>query len=147
MSIDLTQSEADELIALPKRPSDDRLHQFPPPGEKLVIPFESIDRSEDFVMDVTRSRMDFSKVTYQNRGRVVVVLLRLDLNGSPHRNPDDEVIPCPHLHTYREGYGDKWACPLPEGKFGSLTDLAQTFFDFLTLCNVVERPTLQTGLF
>ena len=34
MSIDLTQSEADKLIAMPKRPSDDQLHQFPPPPEK-----------------------------------------------------------------------------------------------------------------
>jgi hypothetical protein len=37
--------------------------------------------------------------------------MRLDLDGPPHRNPDDEEIPWPHLHVYREGYGDKWASP------------------------------------
>jgi len=65
--------------------------------------------------------MDFSRITYQNRGRAVVVLLRLDLKGSPLRNPNDEVIPCPHLHIYREGFGDKWAYPLAEGNSAAST--------------------------
>jgi hypothetical protein len=147
MSIDLTQAEADALISMPKRPSTSDLQQFPSPGGKLVIPLESIDRSEDFLLDITRSRMDFSRITYQNRGRMIIGLLRLDLKGSPHRNPDDTTVPCPHLHIYREGYGDKWAFLLPGGKFGNLDDLFQTFFDFLAVCNVVEHPALQTGLF
>jgi hypothetical protein len=147
MSLDLTQAEADELMAMPKRATDDRTQQFPSLGGKLVLKLESIDKSEDFLLDVTRSRMDFARITYQNRGRVVVVLKRLDLSGSPHRNPDDEIIPCPHLHTYREGYGDKWAEPLAIGKFTNLDDLYLTFQEFLAACNVVEGPTIQTGLF
>jgi len=53
MSILLTQAEADALIAMPKRPSDDKVQQFPAPGERLLIPLVSLDRSEDFLLDVT----------------------------------------------------------------------------------------------
>jgi hypothetical protein len=147
MSIDLTQSEADELIAMPKHPTDENTVQFPSSGERLVIPLVSTDKTEDFLLDVTRSRIDLAKITYQNRGRVVVVLLRLDLNGAPHRNPDGHQMPCPHLHIYREGFGDKWAFPLPAGKFANLGDMTQTLSDFMDECNVTVKPTIQTGFF
>ena len=61
--------------------------------------------------------------------------------------PDGEVIVGPHLHVYRENYGDKWAYPLPPGKFENLDDLYQTFDDFMTECNVVEPPRMNPGLF
>ena len=73
--------------------------------------------------------------------------MRLDIQGAPHRNPDGEVIPCPHLHIYRENFGDKWAFPLPASKFQHLGDLYQTFEDFMAECNVIETPKMQTGLF
>jgi hypothetical protein len=147
MSIDLNQAEANQLMAMPKRASTDGIQQFPSLGGRLVIELESVDKSEDFLLDVTRSRIDFSRINYQNRGRVVVVLKRLDLNGAPHRNPDDQVIPCPHLHTYREGFGDKWAEPVPDGMFSDLDDLSQTLREFMIECHVVEPPMIQAGLF
>jgi hypothetical protein len=45
-----------------------------------------------------------TKATYQNSARQVIILMRLDLDRLPHRNPDDTEVPCPHLHQYREGY-------------------------------------------
>lgn len=147
MSIDLTQAEADQLIAMPKRTCNEDVQIFPSLGDKLVIEFESVDKTEDFLLDVSRSRIDFCRITYQNRGRIVVVLKRLDLNGPPHRNPDDQVVPCPHLHTYRGGYGDKWAEPVPPGKYSNLTDLSQTLGEFMAECNVVNAPAIQTRLF
>lgn len=106
-----------------------------------------MDKREDFLLDVTRMQINVSKVNYQNRVRQVVVLMRLDLGGSPHRNPDGETIACPHLHIYREGYGDKWAFPVPAGKFKDLSNLFETLQDFMTECNVVEAPKIQGGLF
>jgi MoaA/NifB/PqqE/SkfB family radical SAM enzyme len=73
--------------------------------------------------------------------------MRLDIDGAPHRNPDGELIPCPHLHIYRENFGDKWAYPLPQGKFRNLSDLFRTFEDFMAECNVVDPPRMQAGLF
>jgi MoaA/NifB/PqqE/SkfB family radical SAM enzyme len=147
MSVNLPQPEADALIAVAKRRADDGERKFPPPGDRLVVPLVSIDKREDFLLDITRSQINFAKITHQNRARQVVVLMRLDIDGAPHRNPDGEVIPCPHMHIYRENFGDKWAHPLPVGKFNNLGDLFRTLEDFMTECNVVEPPRIQMGLF
>jgi hypothetical protein len=79
--------------------------------------------------------------------RQIIVLLRLDVNGAPHRNPDGVEVPCPHIHVYREDYGDKWAFPIPPGKFENLDDLNMTLDDFLTECNVIEGPIIQAAIF
>lgn len=104
--INLTQAEADSLIAMEKHRLDDTVVLFPGPGERISIPLTSQDKRENFMLDVTRSQIKLTKATYQNRARQAIVLMRLDLDGPPHRNPDDTEIPCPHLHIYREGYGE-----------------------------------------
>ena len=83
----------------------------------------------------------------QNRGRQVVVLVRLDLGGAPHRNPDDVEVPAPHLHVYREGYGDKWAMAVPRDRFRDLADVWTALEDFLRFCNVTQPPHIERGLF
>ena len=105
----------------------------------------SLDNREDFLLDITRSQINVAKIAHQNRARHVVILMRLDIQGAPHRNPDAEVIPCPHLHIYREDFGDKWAFRLPAGKFRHLGDLYQTVEDFMTECNVIERLKCKQG--
>ena len=96
---------------------------------------------------MTRSQIKLTKATYQNRARAMIVLLRLDLDGPPHRNPDGVNIPCPHLHIYREGYGDKWATPAPLSIYGDTLDLFSTFEVFMKRCNITAPPTIQKGLF
>jgi hypothetical protein len=105
--INLTQEEADKLIAMEKRSADTEERLFPAPGESIAIPLTSLDKRESFMLDVTRARIRITKANYQNRARATIVLMRLDLDGAPHRNPDGEEIPCPHLHIYHEGWGDK----------------------------------------
>ena len=83
----------------------------------------------------------------QNRGRQVIVLVRLDLGGPPHRNPDGEEIPTPHLHVYRAGYGDKWAVAVPSASFRAVGDLWTTLEDFMQFCNITEPPHIERGLF
>ena len=143
----LTQVEADVLIAAEKHRSDEGHHQFPMRGESLSVPLHSADRRENFLLDLSRGRIDLRKVKMQNRGRQVVVLVRLDLGGAPHRNPDDEEIPAPHLHLYREGFGDKWAVPLPHDRFRNPVDGWATFEDFLQFCNITRPPHIQRELF
>jgi hypothetical protein len=107
--INLTQTEADALIAMGKyRVNDDRW-DYPMSGGSISVPLISADRRENFILDVSRGKINLAKGTYQNRARQVVVLVRLDFGGQPHRNPDGEELQSPHLHVYREGYGDKWA--------------------------------------
>jgi hypothetical protein len=71
----------------------------------------------------------------------------LDLDGPPHRNPDDVEVPCPHLHIYREGYGDRWAIPAPIDRYANTEDLFLTFEAFIIHCNITEPPKIQMGLF
>ena len=113
--IDLTQEEADALIAMPKNRTNDEVVFYPGPGKPVAIPLVSDDKRENFLLDIRRGR--------------------IDLGGAPHRNPDGEEIACPHLHVYKEGYGTKWAKPVPPDKFPNAEDLWKTLQDFMGYCN------------
>lgn len=145
--IKLTQAEADALIAMEKRRASDERVDFPMGGQSVVLPLHSADRREQFLLDLSRGRIDLLKVKMQNRGRQVVVLVRLDLGGAPHRNPDGEEISVPHLHVYREGYGDKWAVAVPADRFTATSDVWRTLEEFLRFCNVTQPPHIDRGLF
>src|SRR4051812_1802721 len=97
-STEIIQSEADMLIEMEKRFVDDEDWTFPPAGQRIALELTSLDKRENFMLDVTRGQLKLTKATYQNRARAAIILLRLDLDGPPHRNPDGEEIPCPHLH-------------------------------------------------
>ncbi len=143
----LTQTEADALIAMAKHRFDNSEWDYPDLGGMMSVPLVSADRREQFVLDVGRARIDLAKGTYQNRGRQVVVWVRLDFGGASHRNPDGEEIRSPHLHLYRQGFGDKWATEaLPDG-FADLADPWRTLADFMRYCNIVEPPIIRRGLF
>jgi hypothetical protein len=145
--IDLTQAEADALIAMEKHRVDRKEWDYPDAGGGISIPLVSSNRREQFLLDLWRGRIDLAKGTYQNRARHVVVLVRLDFAGAPHRNPDGKEIGSPHLHVYREGLGDKWAEPVPTGYFGDLTNPWRMLDDFMRYCNIVEPPNIRRGLF
>lgn len=143
----LTQSEAEALIRLRKvRKSDDH-YAFPLPGEPLTIPIISQNRQENFLIDINRGRIQFTKCSYQERYQQTIVLIRLDIDGPRHSNPDvvnvplphlepynGQTIDCPHLHLYVEGYMVKWAIPAPTINF-----LTQTIYikPCMTSSNIV----------
>jgi hypothetical protein len=145
--INLTQAEADALIAVAKVKVNDDVWEYPALGGSICVPLSSIDRRENFLLDVSRGRIDLLKGTYQNRARQVVVLVRLDFGGPPHRNPDGEEVGCPHLHTYREGFGHKWAAPVAVNVFPRVDDLWRTLQDFMQYCNITQPPIIRRGLF
>lgn len=143
---ELTQAEADSLIAVKKIRVDDKTWNYPGLGGSVSIPLTSIDGRERFILDMRRGRIDLAKGSYQNRGRRVVPLVRLCFGGSPHVNLNDEEVESPHLHIYREGYGDKWALPPPDDKFPNLGDQWRTFHNFMRLCNIVTPPNVRREL-
>jgi hypothetical protein len=145
--IDIPQAEADALIAMEKQRVEDKSWLFPEAGGSLAIALTSPDKRENFILDIARGRIKLSKASYQNRARQAIILLRLDLGGAPHRNPDDQEIPCPHLHMYREGYGDKWAIPAPVDRYPNVQDLFSTFEAFMRHCNISNPPVIDKGLF
>lgn len=156
----LTQAEAEALFALPKKPKSDEPYNFPFAGNKLLIEFLSLDGREMFLFNITRASIEVAKCTYQKRARKMEVLRRLDVGGSSHPNPDVKSvpfeflapyngaeIPCPHLHVFIEGYGDKWAIPAPPELVNPGNDLYRTMENFLRHCNVQEMPNIERGLF
>ena len=145
--IDITQAEADALIAIEKHYLEDKVWLFPQSGGRLSVELFSPDRRENFMLDITRAQIKLTKATYQNRARQVIILMRLDLESPPHRNPDDQEIACPHLHVYREGFGDKWAAPASLDQYPNPQDLFSTFEAFMRHCNVTKAPHIEKGLF
>lgn len=151
----LSQAEADKLRAIEKKRSDETRRIFPVAGEKLTIPILSMDGREKFQLDISRGRIRLAKCTYQERYQSINILVRLDLDGPPHPNPDVNVVPLkflapyngqtlkpPHLHLYVEGFLDKWAIPLPTD-FTAPNDLFTTFQEFCTFCNISLMPLIK----
>jgi hypothetical protein len=157
----LTQSEADALIALKKKRASNDTYSFPSSGEILTIPIISIDGRESFLLDINRKgSIKLTRCTYQERYRRIIILVRLDIDGQPHTNPEVDIVPlpylipyngqtikCPHLHLYVEDYMDKWAIPAPANEFPNTKDLYKTLEDFFRYCNIIEPPIIQRGLF
>jgi hypothetical protein len=140
----LTQSEADALLALPKKAASYDVYEYPAAGGRLSVPLVSHDGREEFLLDLQRGRIDFAKATYQNRARRVVPLARLDINGRPHTNPDGEMLSGTHLHLYREGHALTWAFTVSTDQFSRPDDLAAALDDFLRFCNVDPGPNITT---
>ncbi len=146
MSLLLTQHEADALLTLEKHYMDSARYTFPSLGGSLRIPLFSVDKREEFSLDVTRGRIELRKNTFQARARKAVILARIDIGGPPHRNPDGEEMGCPHLHLYREGFGDKWAIALPD-VFSETDNAWVTLNEFMDYCNVATKPTILQEIF
>lgn len=146
MASELTQEEADFLCAMEKICIESSKFEYPDQGGKISIPLFSLNKKEEFLLDVSRFGIDLSKNTFQNRARKTVILIRLDLAGAPHRNPDGTEIPAPHIHIYREGYGDKFAYRLPS-EFSNCTSVADYLDKFMNYCNISKKPKIDIGLF
>ncbi len=143
---DTEQSVIDYLLEIRKICTESRKFIFPSMGGKLSIPLFSIDKSEEFSLDITRSVFVLEKTTFQNRGRKTLILLRLDINAAPHRNPDGKKLPGTHLHIYKEGFGDRFAYPLPN-EFNKCTNSIEFLNVFMDYCHIVQKPKINTDLF
>ena len=140
----LTQAEANKLIATKKMfvsPATISL----PPGSDVTYELMSHDKQEQFLLDLWRGTLRLSKIKFQNRARQVVVLVRLDVDGAPHTNPDGQRLSGTHIHYYREGFDDRWAEQLDPNIFTDTSDIALTLEQFCSHCSI-EKPTYQGWL-
>ena len=106
----LDQETVDRLLAIPKQLACVATIPFPPMGSSLVLDATDLEEKEQFKIDAQRrGRKKVTKCTYQMRHSQIEILLRVDIDGPPHDNPDGETVLCPHIHIYREGCADRWA--------------------------------------
>lgn len=136
----LSQSEAMTLIDIRKFKADENQWQYPDSGS-ICVPLASELPHENFLLDIRQGRVILAQGTHQNRVRQSIVLIRLDFGGPPHPNPDGEVIACPHIHVYREGFADKWAAPLPPN-FSDQCSREALLRDFMTHCHIDPPPNI-----
>lgn len=141
----LSQSDADALLFMEKERANSEPVAFPDLGGRIEVPLVSRDGRESFSLDINRKRIALT-TGYQTRGRQTIVLARLDF-AAPHRNPDGTEIGVPHLHLYREGYGDRWAYLVPEGMLSAPGDARRVLHDFMAYCRIVVAPDITFGLF
>lgn len=130
-------------MAMEKHRIDDSVHTFPSTGEKASLDLISHESRERFVLDIIRGRRNALKITFQNRAREIIPIVRLDIGGRPHTNPDLTVVPQPHLHLYREGSGDEWAMPAPPHIFSDCDNIGATLLQFMDYCNIIIPPLIQ----
>lgn len=147
MSMELSQQLADLLLRMAKVRVDEIEWELTAEKNRIEIPLLSTDETEKFILDIRRHKISLTKGTLQNRARGCAILARLDYGGPPHRNPDENEIPSPHLHVYREGYGDRWAFPIDSRVFSNTADHWLTLHQFLDYCNVIKPPHFKRGLF
>jgi hypothetical protein len=146
MKNDLKQEDADHLIAVEKQACDHKEYLYPEVGERLKIPIKSSDKRTSFIINISRHGASLTKNTSQLRVYKTIILVRVDIGGSPHTNPNGVAVPCPHIHIYKEGFMDKWAYLLPK-TFKDPTDKLRVVDNFMDYCNVVNKPIIVRGLF
>ena len=152
----LTQEEADYLITLDKQFFDTgQSISFPQPGQTITASLESLDGRERFQLDIESGNL-VRRWKLQLRYRSVEILVRLDMGGPAHMNPDNaptrslsayagKRIETPHIQRYVEGYNDRWALPLPS-QFAPIDDIDVIWREFLKYCNIIVIPALQGRL-
>lgn len=139
----LTQVEADQLMAMAKHFVRPPATVSIPPGTDETYELAGPNNRETFLLDIWRGTIKLSKLKFQNRVRVAVVLARLDVDGAPHTNPDGVRLAGTHLHLFKEGFDDKWASVVDPKDFTLLTDPGQTFKDFCSFCRIESPPAVQ----
>ena len=152
----LNQFEANSLLQMPKEFQEPHPLRFTfdstMDDERVLM---SQDRREQFILTIERGNRKRARLKYQTRGRKVVVLARLDLNGPHHRNPPsspyrpNERLPCPHLHLYQDGFDDRIAYLIHEVPGFHLNDPSKGLScleDFFAFCKIINRPPIQTEL-
>lgn len=140
----LTQNDARYLIKVLKLLKGEKMITFPSPNEQMVLEAQSDELDNDkFLFYINRKgQYNLKKCTYVSRYNNVYNLLRIDIDGPPHDNPDGTTVSCPHIHIYKEGYNLSWAYPLsPEIKTDP-KDLIMVLIDFLKYTNIKDISNL-----
>lgn len=148
MDGELSQEQANSLIYMKKEflnESDLVLND----NFNFERELRSTNKQELFILSLYQGRLDLKKVTYNKRHNKGITLIRIDLTNGQHTNPDGKKIIGPHIHIYKEGYGDSFAIPLPNKEIGitNLEDCTKCLDEFFKYCNIKPINIIKQSLF
>ncbi|WP_332238926.1 DUF6978 family protein [Sporolactobacillus sp. KGMB 08714] len=135
----LTEKEAQELIrALKYFHRKMQNYILPDPGKRDQLDLISDDGKNEFKVDLNQGKIE-PKFTFQLRlNHANLILVRVDVGGPTHENPDHKKVQGPHIHIYKQykSREDRWAYPLPKNLFVLSDDYVLTFINFLEFVHV-----------
>ena len=141
----LTQETVETLIKIEKvllNLLNIYIPQEPHQTEKYPLGYKDINtlfNINDLHIEMFRGSKNPKKVSYKLLYKRMFNLIRLDMYGTRHINPDGKIFETntPHLHIYDEIHKDKWAYSVPL-EFSNTEDIIQTFKDFLSFLKVIN---------
>jgi len=140
----ITQDEFKILLGYKKKfKTDDLIDLYTPRWERDIV---SIESGDTFILNYHHGIINFEKYTFNNR-HPFIVLLRFDSMGT-HTNPDGDgkSFRGPHVHIYREGFGDKIAFPVSEiGLDENNLKREAVLPVFLRYCNIQSHPPIKSA--
>lgn len=141
--MNISNETFNELMQLDKF-IESKKNFLPHKGEKAQINIYDSSKREKFIVDINRSGKFEDKATIQTRyvtgGNVVII--RLDINGPEHENPDGNIIERNHIHIYKEGYDTRYAYNLSSFHltyFKNITDFLCLFDDYCDYNNIKQN--------
>ena len=144
MPLILTQNEYDRLMQL--RKTFDSCIKLPMDDEKVSYTLHALDSSETFLLNIERKRIFEIRRSKLNTSFSKEPILRVEVDGRPHINPDGERIGRNHIHIYKQGYGLSWAYPLEtfsDELFKDATNFNILFSDFCKYSNIEFKEVYQ----
>jgi hypothetical protein len=138
--LELTQHEADRLIAMLKRKVDDTVYEFPKTIGELVFDVVGDDIADVFIVNISRKGLNGVSCSYQGRiKKEDTLLLRFDINpNGKHKNPDGSYVSGSHFHIFSEKTKMAIAIPLLD----NCSNLYEFCFTFFLRFNIVSPPQI-----
>ena len=122
---------------------------LPKAGEKRKVDVLSRTTNDCFVIDIDRrSSITLNRQKIQERHiNTQERLIRLEIDGRPHTNPDGTLLSGNHIHIYKEGHGLSYAFELSDfenGLFANIISFYDLFCSFCKYCNIgLQGITIQ----
>lgn len=141
---DLTDEQVDLIINELKAPLvhlDNNLLNTPFGKISITSSILSDINNIKFKLDIHRGNREPGRFTLNLRfSDTNDTLVRLDVNGGPHGNPDGTTSPSSHIHIYNNDYHrkDSYAYPVDLIDFPNIQNLYNASVSFLDYTNITN---------
>jgi len=132
--------DVNELIEMLKQIKEKkRVIRLPSLGEQSSIQIKSVEKPvQTFRIVINRKQKISGNYSFLEIHGNNGLLLRLDIIGPPHTNPDGTKVPCPHIHIARDYYDDSWAYEFSPPDVSNFDSLVSQLYEFMVHCHIIN---------